>query len=155
MEISSSYSGSPSKKSSKEESKVAQDEECKLVIEKILGERVVNNSKQYLVKWEGYPHTNNSWIDEESLEDESCLHAYRKGMEELKLFRELIPKKTFIPKSIIDAYRSNKKLYYVVRYEGDNTNYTQKSTELHKIDIMKCIDFLEEKRTFKSRNRLG
>ncbi|KAM3132262.1 Chromobox protein 1 [Paramecium bursaria] len=37
-------------------------------VEQILDDRIINNKKSYLVKWEGYEKVHNSWIEEDWME---------------------------------------------------------------------------------------
>jgi hypothetical protein len=39
------------------------DGEEEFEVEEITGERTVRRKKQYLVKWLGYPVSDNSWVD--------------------------------------------------------------------------------------------
>ncbi|OHT15493.1 Chromobox protein 3 [Tritrichomonas foetus] len=122
-------------------------------VEKILADRIINGQEQYLIKWKNYPHTDNTWEQEKDLNCPEILQEYLKNRAELRKIREFAPENCTTPKSIVDAFRSNKKLFYVVRYENDNKNHTMEAKDLHKIDIIKCIDFLEQKRTFKQKSR--
>lgn len=45
------------------------DLECEYEVEYILNHRLVNGLQEYLVKWEGYPHSENTWEPEGNLEN--------------------------------------------------------------------------------------
>lgn len=49
--------------------KVIYDEQAIFVIEKIIRQRRVGNSTQYLVKWRGWPAKFNSWVDEATVQN--------------------------------------------------------------------------------------
>lgn len=46
--------------------------------ERIINERVRNGVTQYLIKWKGYPHSQNTWEPFENILDRSLISAYNK-----------------------------------------------------------------------------
>ena len=46
-------------------------------IEEIIDERINRRKKQYLVKWLGYPVSENSWVDEKDIHADKLLEEYR------------------------------------------------------------------------------
>jgi hypothetical protein len=53
---------------------VIDDEEFE--VEKIIDEHTYHKKKQYLVKWLGYPVSNNSWVDTKDLNAPQLLEEY-------------------------------------------------------------------------------
>lgn len=47
-------------------------------VEKILNDRLVKGKRQYLIKWVGYPDSENTWEEEENLMCEEMLESYKK-----------------------------------------------------------------------------
>lgn len=45
-------------------------------VERIVDERVYKGKQQYMIKWEGYPETDNTWEDKENLMCEDLLKEY-------------------------------------------------------------------------------
>lgn len=120
-------------------------------VERILGDRVKNHFTQYLVKWKNFSHSQNSWVDEIELTDNvNIVQEYLKNKEELKKIRQNFPKNATRPFSIVGAFRSNKKLYYEVIYNNSETKDQIEAKDMHKIDPIQCIEFLEQRRTFKT-----
>jgi hypothetical protein len=46
-------------------------------VEEIIDERIFRRKKQYLIKWLGYPVSENSWIDARDLHADELLEEYR------------------------------------------------------------------------------
>jgi hypothetical protein len=53
------------------------DGEEEFEVEEITGERTFRRKKQYLVKWLGYPVSDNSWVDARDLNAPRLLEEYR------------------------------------------------------------------------------
>jgi hypothetical protein len=49
------------------------------IVEAICDERFGNNNRQYLVKWEGFPHTSNTWEPVSSFINTDILTAWKKS----------------------------------------------------------------------------
>lgn len=127
------------------------EKDDKRQIERILCDRLKNRFTQYLVKWKNLPHSENSWVDEIALvEYEDILQEYLKNKNELVKIRQDFPKNAMKPHTIIDAYRSKQKIYYVIRYDENGTTEEIEAKDMHKINIMECIEFLEQKKEFKT-----
>ena len=52
------------------------DNETIFRVENILGTCIRNRTRQYLVKWEGYPSTENTWEPEENILDDSLIENF-------------------------------------------------------------------------------
>jgi hypothetical protein len=52
------------------------DGEEEFEVEEIIDERTYRKKKQYLVKWSGYPASDNSWVDAEDLNAPQLLEEY-------------------------------------------------------------------------------
>ena len=120
-------------------------------VERILGDRVKNQFVQYLVKWKNFSHSHNSWVNEfDLIEKEALIQEYLKNKEELKKIRQNYPKNATKPFSIVGAFRANKKLYYEVIYNNSEIKDKIEAKDMHRIDPIQCIEFLEQRRTFKT-----
>jgi hypothetical protein len=53
------------------------DGEEEYQVEEIIDERIFRQKKQYLIKWLGYPVSENSWIDARGLHADELLEDYR------------------------------------------------------------------------------
>src|ERR1700680_4254704 len=53
------------------------DGEEEYQVEEIIDERIFRQKKQYLIKWLGYPVSENSWIDARDLHADELLEDYR------------------------------------------------------------------------------
>ena len=53
------------------------DGEEEFEVEEIIDERTYRKKKQYLVKWLGYPASDNSWVDAKDLNAPQLLEEYR------------------------------------------------------------------------------
>ncbi len=60
-------------------------------VERILNDKLYKGERLYLVKWEGYPDSANSWEPEESFLDKSLITIYEanKSMASMNLNRTL------------------------------------------------------------------
>ncbi|KAI5149503.1 hypothetical protein ENBRE01_0946 [Enteropsectra breve] len=58
-------------------------------IEEIIKDRMHNGKKQYFIKWQGYPHSSNTWEDSDNVFDEELKKEY----EEKKKAKESKSKK--------------------------------------------------------------
>ena len=120
-------------------------------VERILGDRNKNQIVQYLVKWKNFPHTDNTWVNEADLgEYDDIIQEYLKNKEELTKIRQSFPKNATKAFSIVGAYRLNKKLYYEVKYNNSDMKEAIEAKDMHRIDPIQCIEFLEQRRTFKT-----
>ena len=52
------------------------DGEEEYEVEEIVGNRMFRRKKQYLVKWLGYPVSENSWVDAKDLHSPELLQKY-------------------------------------------------------------------------------
>lgn len=52
-------------------------------VERVMNKRTVNNSVQYLLKWKGYPHSDNTWEYEDDMECTQLIDDYLKSIGEL------------------------------------------------------------------------
>jgi hypothetical protein len=52
------------------------DGEEEFEVEEIIDERTYQKKKQYLVKWSGYPTSDNSWVDAKDLNAPQLLEEY-------------------------------------------------------------------------------
>ena len=50
-------------------------------VERILRERTVRNQKQYLVRWEGYDHTEDSWQLREHFASDAPIREFQRARE--------------------------------------------------------------------------
>jgi hypothetical protein len=57
------------------------DGEEEYEVEDIINERTSRRKKQYLVKWAGYPASENSWVNEKDLHSPELLEEYRQSKE--------------------------------------------------------------------------
>ena len=55
------------------------DGEEEYEVEEITNERTYRRKKQYLIKWIGYPTSENSWVDEKDLHSPELLEDYRRS----------------------------------------------------------------------------
>jgi len=70
----------------------SEGEEEEFTVERILDKRVRNSKVEYLIKWEGYPDTENTWEPQENLDCPDIISAYEdkaaKKKEEKKRKKE-------------------------------------------------------------------
>lgn len=63
------------------------------VVEKILGKRTKNSKVEYLVKWENYPHSDNTWEPLVNLESVMFLiDEYESNQNKIKKGKKISPK---------------------------------------------------------------
>jgi len=60
------------------------EEEEEFTVERILDKRIRNNKVEYLIKWEGYPDTENTWEPQENLDCPDIISAYEDRSEKKK-----------------------------------------------------------------------
>jgi hypothetical protein len=48
-------------------------------VEEIINDRTYRRKRQYLIKWKGYPASENSWVDEKDLHSPELLEDYRRS----------------------------------------------------------------------------
>ncbi|KAG0436247.1 Heterochromatin protein 1 [Dictyocoela muelleri] len=53
------------------------DEEI-YIVEKIVSDRNTKRGKQYLIKWEGFPDSENSWVSAKDIFDKELIDTYEK-----------------------------------------------------------------------------
>jgi hypothetical protein len=53
------------------------DGEQEYTVEEIIADRTHRHKRQYLVKWEGYPDSENSWVNKKDLHTDELLNEYR------------------------------------------------------------------------------
>jgi len=58
--------------------------EEEFTVERILDKRVRNSKVEYLIKWEGYPDTENTWEPQENLDCPDIISAYEERAEKKK-----------------------------------------------------------------------
>jgi hypothetical protein len=120
------------------------------VVELILRQRKdYKGRRSFLVKWEGYDSSENTWVKEEDL---NCKELLEEFLKKEKMYRKAIaPKGRLIskPSRILKLTKGRKGIgMYEVEYPGSNKSETLSSLELFKIDPEKQIDFLESVSTF-------
>jgi hypothetical protein len=59
-----------------------EEDEMEYEVDRIIGERVVNRKKEYLVTWKGYPESEATWESHDNVQDLQVMDAYEKEMEE-------------------------------------------------------------------------
>lgn len=62
----------------------SEGEEEEFSVEKILDKRVRNSKVEYLIKWEGYPDTENTWEPQDNLDCPDIISAYEDKSEKKK-----------------------------------------------------------------------
>ena len=62
----------------------SEGEEEEFTVEKILDKRVRNSKVEYLIKWEGYPDTENTWEPQENLDCPDIISAYEERSQKKK-----------------------------------------------------------------------
>lgn len=62
----------------------SEGEEEEFTVEKILDKRVRNSKVEYLIKWEGYPDTENTWEPQENLDCPDIISNYEDKAEKKK-----------------------------------------------------------------------
>jgi len=62
----------------------SEGEEEEFTVERILDKRVRNSKVEYLIKWEGYPDTENTWEPQENLDCPDIISAYEEKAQKKK-----------------------------------------------------------------------
>lgn len=55
------------------------------VVNKIIGSRKKNGIKQYLVNWEGYPDSDNTWENEDNIFCKKLINEYEESLKRQKI----------------------------------------------------------------------
>ncbi|AFM97905.1 chromatin organization modifier domain-containing protein [Encephalitozoon hellem ATCC 50504] len=70
------------------------------IVDKIVGHRRRRGVEQYLVKWEGYPDSENTWEDEENIFCKELIREYEESQEKSKKGNDRVNKKKADPKKL-------------------------------------------------------
>lgn len=62
----------------------SEGEEEEFTVERILDKRIRNSKVEYLIKWEGYPDTENTWEPQENLDCPDIISAYEEKSQKKK-----------------------------------------------------------------------
>jgi len=62
----------------------SEGEEEEFTVERILDKRIRNSKVEYLIKWEGYPDTENTWEPQENLDCPDIISAYEEKAQKKK-----------------------------------------------------------------------
>ncbi|CAG9760546.1 unnamed protein product [Ceutorhynchus assimilis] len=96
------------------------EEEGLYSVDEILGVRIENGVKEYLLKWTGYDNTHNSWVPEGQLD---CLRKIRVFEANLALATDKRKKgfdKGLVPEKIIGATNHGGPLNFLMKWVGSN-----------------------------------
>ncbi|AFN82627.1 chromobox protein [Encephalitozoon romaleae SJ-2008] len=67
-------------------------------VDKIVGHRRRRGTKQYLVKWEGYSDSENTWEDEKNIFCKKLIKEYEESQRKLKKGNRQVNKKKAVPR---------------------------------------------------------
>jgi len=92
----------------------AEDTSTSYYVEDVIGHRIIDNSVFYLVRWEGYPDSENTWEPLENLitDYDWLVNQYHERLTSVKAGDR------FIPRAILGEKTVNGSLHYLVRWLG-------------------------------------
>lgn len=146
-------------KSYKKEIKIEEEEEeeeDEYEVEAIIGHRIRNGRKQYLLRWKSFNDSDATWEDEDSLNCPELLAEYKSYCEskskmkvKQRIQQNIIKDANTIrlkqPEIIISAYKSEGVLYYRVACKNPNSFLSMPADELRKVRPDLICNFLENK----------
>jgi hypothetical protein len=112
-------------------------------VEKILGCQIdPQGRRRFLVKWQGYPKSENLWVDERNLNCDERIEEFLRNEKALK--DRIAPEGQLIkpPVSIVGHFDYGDRMTYECRYE-DGHIATLSSDQIIKLNPDLFIDFLE------------
>lgn len=133
-----------------------EEEEDVYEVEAIIGQRIKNGKKQYLLRWKSFNDSDATWEDEDSLNCPELLAEYKDYCEtkakkkvKEKIQQSIIKDAKTIrmkqPEIVISAYKSDGVLYYRVGCKNPNTFLSMPADELRKVKPDLICNFLENK----------
>lgn len=125
-------------------------EEESYEVERILDHKVDwKGNRSFLLKWKGFPHSENTWVKEDDLHCDELLNSYLKKARLIE--EENMPQSTLIerPTKIIGSRIENKNVIYTVLYSKGNSEDLQ-SKQLSQLCPELQIQYLESLANFPS-----
>ena len=133
-----------------------EEEEDVYEVEAIIGHRIRNGKKQYLLKWKSFNDSDATWEDEDSLNCPELLAEYKSYCESMakmkvkqKIQQNIISDAKMIrlkqPEIVISAYKKDDILFYRVGCKNPNSFLSMPADELRKVRPDLICNFLENK----------
>ena len=122
-------------------------------VEAIIRHKKVGNKRMFLIKWKGYPHSDDTWEEESNLNCPLILSEYLKKYENMKAMIKAPAQAVKIPTEVIYAEKSKGAITYSVKY-GDGTTGKLPSSTLRKLNPQCAIEFLESGTKFEEKDTI-
>ena len=112
-------------------------------VEKVVGERIKGRKRQYLLKWKGYGHNENTWEDEANCD---CTELIKEFKERKSLIHKVVKSTLELkkPKKVVGAFKRKGKVFYKVLYEGDTEPVEVSASEIRVVADALAIEYLED-----------
>ncbi len=137
-------------------------------VEKIINDRVINGKIQYLIKWVGYPDSENTWEDEENVLSKDLVENYKKekikkkkrsymkrseknSMKKLKsgeLGLKITNEWNSTIKEVLCVFKDDEEKLQVIYVNTDNSKGIAPVEEIHIKAPLKLLKFYEKNITF-------
>jgi len=111
------------------------------VVEKVVNKRISSTGKvEYLLKWKGYEHTDNTWEYEDRLNCKELIKEYEKDREKPVDIGDDSDDNEYIVEKIVDKRKGkNGAAEYLVKWKG----WSEKSNTWEPAKNIKCTDMIE------------
>ena len=126
-------------------------------VEDIVNDRIQSGKKQYLIKWVGFPSSQNTWENEENIFCEELKRNYETKKQKTKIKKE-VKRKKFVQnvtnewggviKKVVGVTKNKAGTYDVEYVTFDGKHGKTLSSEMHIKAPIQLLKFYEEHLTF-------